>query len=370
MMARFGLPDIDFVDMDAEELETIAVSKYEELMKISLSDADPRRKFMQSVMYALTFVANNINYTGKQNTLAYAVDDYLDYKGVEKDVPRLEPTAAETVIRFDVSNPETYNIPKGTRVSVNEINFSLTQDTTVVSGTTYVDIKAVCEETGIIGNGYLPGQITNIVDPIPWVSKAYNITKSDGGLEWEDDDRYAERIQQSNERFSTAGPEEAYKYHTKSVNQAISDVQVLNPSDGVAEIVTLLEGGQLPSDTLLNQIFEKLNDRFVRPLTDKVVVSKPEIVNYDINLTYYLTMDKEGQQAQMQEIAQQVCDEYTVWQKSKLGRSVDGSELAARLKIAGISRIVIHSDQYLPITKKQVAWPGTVTLNYGGLIDE
>ncbi|MGP7817780.1 baseplate assembly protein [Niallia sp. 01092] len=369
-MVRFNLPDIDFVDVDAEELEIIGLSKYEELMNTSLSDADPRRKFLQAVVYMATLIVNNIDYTGKQTSLAYAVDDFLEHIGVEKKVSRLEPQAAITTIRFEVSNPEMFIIPKGSRVSVNELNFAMDADTTIQLGATYVDVAATCEDAGTIGNGYLPGQITNIVDPLPWVSKAYNIVKSDGGVDWEDDDRYAERIQQSNERYSTAGPEEGYKYHVRSTHQAISDVQVLSPSDGVVEIVPLLKNGELPSVEILNLVFNKCNDKYIRPLTDKLLVSKPGIVNYDIDITYYLTSDKDGFQVQMQEIVQEVCDEYILWQKSKLGRSIDASELIARLKNAGISRIIINSEQFKKIEKNQVAWPGNVLLNYGGLIDE
>jgi phage-related baseplate assembly protein len=369
-MARFNLPDVNFVDVDVEELESIGVEKFESLMNTSLSDADPRRKFIQSVAYLAALMVNNIDFTGKQNLLAYAVDDYLDQKGEDQNVQRLGPSQANTILKFEVSNPEAFTIPKGTRVAVNELNFVVDQDVVVQQGTPTVEVSATCEEAGTVGNGYLPNQITDLVDPVPWVSNVYNTVKSDGGKDWEDDDAYAERIRQSNESYSTAGPEEAYKFHAISTDQSIVDVQVLSPNPGTVNVVPLLANGGMPSDKLCQAILTKLNDRYVRPLTDQLTVSKPEIANYSIDLTYYLTSDKDGTQDQMEEIVQTVCNDYILWQKSKLGRSIDASELIMRLKEQGISRIVIHSEQFVPIDKNQVAWPDTVQLTYGGLIDE
>jgi phage-related baseplate assembly protein len=369
-MARFNLPDVNFVDVDVEELESIGVGQFESLMNTSLSDADPRRKFIQSVAYLAALIVNNIDFTGKQNLLAYAVDDYLDQKGEDRNVQRLAPSPANTTLRFEVSNPEVFTIPQGTRVAVNELNFIVDQDVVVQPGTPFIDVGATCEEAGTVGNGYLPNQITDLVDPISWVSNVYNTVKSDGGKDWEDDDSYAERIRQSNESYSTAGPEDAYKFHAISTDQSIVDVQAVSPAPGEVTVVPLLVNGSLPSDSLCAAVLANLNDKYKRPLTDMVTVAKPEIVNYTIDLTYYLTSDKDGTQDEMQDIVQQVCDDYIIWQKSKLGRSIDASELIMRLKEKGVSRIVVHSEQYVPIDKNQVAWPGTVQLTYGGLIDE
>ncbi len=372
-MARFNLPDIDFVEVDTEEIESIAVGKFEELQGVSLSESDPRRKFIQSIAYVAAMLANNIDYTGKQNLLAYATDNYLDHLGIRKNVPRLEPEAAETIIRFEVNAPETFVIPAGTRLSVNEINFALTEDTTVSPGTSTVDIKATCEEVGTIGNGYLPGQITNIVDPdyLPWVSKAYNITKSEGGYDWEDDESYAERIRQSNSQYSSAGPEDAYVFHTKSANPLIEDVQVDSPSPGVVLIIPLLKNGQLADEEITKQIYEKLNTRTIRPITDKVVVQNPDIVNYEIDLTYYIPKEKETLLTSIKDSVNKAVEEYQVWQKGKLGRGIDPSELVSRVKATGAVRVFADSPvSYQVLSKTQVAIANKVTINYGGIVDD
>lgn len=80
-MTRFGLPDINFVDVDATEFENAAVAKFEELQGVTLEETDPRRKFMQAFAFVATILANNIDYSAKQSRLAYAEDNFLDHLG-------------------------------------------------------------------------------------------------------------------------------------------------------------------------------------------------------------------------------------------------------------------------------------------------
>jgi phage-related baseplate assembly protein len=350
-MARFNLPDIDFVDVDAEELEAIAVGKFEELMKTTLTRSDPRRKFIQAVVFLATILANNIDFTGKQHLLAYAIDNYLDHLGAKKNVPRLEPKPAQMV--------------------VNDIIFEATTDTTVNPGDTSVDVTFVCQEAGTVGNGFLPGQITDLVDPLPWVVKAYNITTSEGGVDWEEDDPYAERIRQSNESYSTAGPEGAYEFFAKSANQLIVDVLVTSPSDGVVEIRPLLKDGVIPSQDVLDQVYEKCNARTVRPLTDHVVVLAPEAVPYNLTATYYISNENQNLVNDIQAKVDAAVQEYLIWQKSKMGRGIDPGEFITRLKNAGAYRVIVETPaEYTPLQPHQVAQEQNVTVTFGGVVND
>lgn len=370
-MARFNLPDIDFVDVDPEELESIAVAKFEELQKVSLTDADPRRKFIQAVVYLATLLANGIDYAGKQNLLAYASDNSLDHIGAKKNVFRLGPKPSKTIVRFEVHPVETSVIPQGTRMTVDEVVFLSVSDVVIKPGDAYVDVTFECEEPGTIGNGFLPGQITDLVDSLPWVSKAYNITKSEGGEDLEEDDAFADRIRQSNAQYSTAGPEDAYRFHAKSVNPLITDVQVISPREGRVQIVPLLKDGEIPDTAILEEIFDKVNAKTVRPLTDYVAVTAPEQVYYDIDVTYYVPMEKSNVLADVQAAINQAIEEYKIWQRSKLGRGIDQSELNSRIKNAGGVRVSVNSpSSYRVLTKSQVAVPSNAKVTFGGFVDD
>lgn len=371
-MARFNLPDIDFINVDVEEQEMIMVNRFEDLSGISLKNADPRRKILQTVAYALTLALNNINYTAKQQLLTYAEGDFLLHFGAKKNVPIIEPKTAQTTIRFEVNPIVDSVIPANYRIGVNEIMFATLSDVTVTPGMNYVDITAVCTETGEIGNGFLPNQIKDIVEPLPFVIQAYNTTKSTGGADLEEDDSYADRIRQSNERFSVAGPSGAYEYYAKSANQLIVDVYAYCPSDGVAEIRPLLQDGEIPGEDILNQVLNACSDRTERPLTDKVTVLAPEVVPYNLVLTYYIATDKQSMVESIQEAVNKAVSDYTLWQKSKLGRGIDIGECTSLIKAAGAKRTVVTSPtaSYTAIEKWQVAKVQTVTVNYGGLVDE
>jgi phage-related baseplate assembly protein len=371
-MARFGLPDIDFVNRDPSEIEAEMVTNFEQKTGIHLTNADPRRKFIQTFVYALSLAYNRIDYTAKQNSLAYAEDDFLDHIGNKKGVPRLGPKPAECIVRYELNPIRNMVIPKGKRVSYgNEVFFETTQDTLVPENAEYVDIKVQCTEPGPIGNGFLPGQINNIVDPIPFVVRAYNITTTSGGTDWEDDDPYAERIRQSPERYSTAGPEGAYIFYAKTADQRIVDVTVESPSPGVVEIIVLLENGELPDQSVLDRVMEICSDKTVRPLTDQVIVRAPDVVSYDIQLTYYVSREKANVLTDIQAQVQAAVSEYVVWQKSKLGRWVDPSELVARVKAAGASRCFVQTpSSFIEVERTEVAKENTVSLTFGGMTDD
>lgn len=372
-MARFGLPDIDFVEVDPEEMESIVVEYFKNQTGIDLEETDPRRSFIKSMVFLATMLGNNIDFTGKMNLLAFAADNYLEHLGVKKNVSRLEPRAAETVVRFECKPVESFTIPSGTRMSVANLEFASTEDYLVTMDMTSIDIPMTCTETGEIGNGYLPNQITNIVDNdnLPWVTKAYNITKTDGGLDWEDDDPYANRIKQSNAQYSTAGPEDAYKYHAMSVSSDIVDVEVYSPSVGVIAIVPLLANGELPTAAILSAIEEKLNDRTIRPITDFVRTELPEIVHYDIQLDFYIPRSKSSVETTIKAQINAAIDEFIIWQKGKLGRGIDASELVSRVKEAGGVRVTASSpSQFIVLSKTQVAHSNAVSANYGGLVDD
>lgn len=369
MTNRLNLPDIQFADKSAEQIEADILAEYEKLTGVQLSQADPRRKMIQAYLPILVQQRNLIDFGAKQNLLAYANDEFIDHIGSTTDTKRLEPTSAKTLVRFTLSLAQSENkiIPLGTRATVNGISFETKEEIIVFSGATFVDVEMQCTEPGEMGNGFLPGQIKELVDPLPWIESVINLTISNGGTDWEDDDVYANRIQKSPEKYSTAGPEGAYDYWARTASPLIADVFVRTPSPGVVEIHPLLRGGGIPDENMLALVYETCSHKKVRPLTDFVRTVAPEIVTYGIEVTYWISSDKTAFSASIQHQVNLAVQEYISWQKEKLGRDIDPSELIARMKNAGASRVAVTSPVYTPLEKHQVAKEENIRFQYGGL---
>lgn len=372
-MNRFNLPDVNFLDKAPEDIERDILFHIEEKTGMTFSNADPRRKFVQSLVLYIVQERNNLDYALKQNLLAYAEDGFLDHKGEDVSTSRLEDKAAVTTMEFilEANRVDVLVIPQGTRFLVGEDTFFSTDETIVAPvGQHSIRLFATCMETGETGNGYLPGEITNLVDPIPWVKEVKNITTSSGGAEVEEDDPYAERIRIAPESFSVAGPEGAYEYWAKTASQEIVDVVVDSPQEGEIDIRVLLQYGELPSQELLDGVLEICSHKKVRPLTDRVSANAPEIINYNVEVQYWISKTKTTVMLSIQRQVEQAFQNYLRWQKEKMGRDVDLSELIARLKAAGAYRVSVDSPMYLLIEKHQVANENVATLIFGGLTDE
>jgi phage-related baseplate assembly protein len=368
-----NLPQIEFVSTDVEEIEANIITVYEGISGRKLAPGDPVRLFLQAIAAIIAQQRVLINYAAKQNLLAYAEGVYLDHHGAKFSVERLPAQPAKTTVRFTLSAPQPQDviIPTGTRVTPDgKVFFVTTASITVPAGVTEVDVTAECTISGSIGNGWQPGQINTLVDPLPWVKSVSNITTSSGGVDEEDDDHYRERIHQAPESFSVAGPEEAYKYWAKTAHQSIIDVSVTSPSPGVVEIRPLLEGGQIPGQEILDAVAEICSDKKRRPLTDHVIVLAPEIVNYNIQLTYWVSAENASIAASIQEAVTKAVEDYRVWQCSRLGRDINPSELIARVMKAGARRAEVTAPVFMQLEPTQVAVANTITINYGGLEDE
>lgn len=371
-MNRFNLPDINFLEKEPEKIEGAILFYIEDKTGITLSNADPRRKFVQALVSYIVQERNNLDYAIKQNLLAYAEDEFLDHQGEGVNTPRLDEKPAETTMEFilDENRVSVLVVEAGTLFLVGEDTFFETQETFEVPiGQHSIQVKAICTEPGEKGNGYLPGEISSLVQPLPWVKEVRNITISSGGVEVEDNDQYAERIRMAPESFSVAGPEEAYKYWAKTTSQEIVDVEILNPSDGVVDIRVLLKDGELPSQELLDNVLATCSDKNIRPLTDRVIAGPPDIVYYDVDVQYWIAQSNASVLSSIQSQVETAYQNYLKWQKEKMGRDVDLSELIARLKEAGASRVAVNSPMYLEIERHQVARENITNLTFGGLTD-
>lgn len=371
-MKLADLPDIEFVDGDAEKIKAAVFNDYTSITGRTLAQGDPVRLFLLVVSEAIVRLVNNQNYIGKQNLLKYASGGNLDNLGAFSDTTRIPASAATTtlLITLAAKREQETIVKAGTRVTTdNGIYFATNEDAAVLAGNLTTTVKATCQTVGTVGNGFLPSEIKSVVDPVAYVASIVNTTTSAGGADEESDDDYRERIHEAPERFSTAGPTGAYEYWTKSANSGIIDVAVTSPSAGTVEIRPLMTGGTLPEQELLDAVKTVVSADKVRPLTDNISVVAPDAVSYDITLTYYT--DVGTAESTVKDAVTTAVNNYRLWQKSKIGRDINPSRLIADvMAVAGVKRVIVTAPTYTVLTGVQVAQDKTVSVVLGGSEDE
>lgn len=131
-----------------------------------------------------------------------------------------------------------------------------------------------------------------------------------------------------------------------------------------------MKDGELPTDEILNDVVEVCSDKKNRPLTDHVTAGAPDLVNYDAVVQYWISNNKVSVLGTTQGQIEQAYQDYLKWQKEKMGRDVDLSELIARLKEAGAHRVSVSSTMYIEVGKGEVARENVTSLTFGGLVDD
>lgn len=370
------LPEVTFIETDINKILSDMISEYEaayleqtgEVKK--LYPGDPIRIFLYSQALRELQLRVMLNDSAKQNLLKYARGVVLQNLGAFFRTNQLGAEAAKVLMRFILSSarPTDETIPAGTRVSPGkDIYFASKENVVIPAGATFVDVLTECTQPGIVGNGFTPGQINVLVDPLPYNATVENIETSSGGVEEESEENYRNRIHLAPEGFSVAGPDGAYEYFARQYSSLVSDVKITSPSDGVVDMRILLESGELPDSIFLDGIFSFLSAKERRPLTDKLQVSAPETAIYDLEVIYYLRSSDIAIESTLKYKVEAAIDEYVTWQRSKIGRDINPSELIARIIAAGAKRAEVISPTYTVINENQVAIVGTKSVTYGGV---
>lgn len=374
-----NLPDVSFIDdMQLEDVQMQMVRDYQDRYKaitgkdVVLDRADP----MSLILYALSIQVYQallyVDKTGKQDLLKYSYGAYLDNLAAMKGIAREQAKPSRAMIRFTLSGiqPSTVEIPEGTRVTNGEVYFQTESHAEIPSGESSVDVAAECMTSGVVGNNLEVGEINILVDPVPYVAKVANTEPTTGGADIEDDDTLKDRIYIAPSKYSVAGPEESYRYWVKTYNSNISDVLIYSddPVDVVIEFI--MNDGELPSESMLLGVQKFLSDKQIRPLTDRVTVKTPETVEYKVNVKYFVNQSDLKKVDTIKTAVNAAVDDYIQWQRSKIGRDINPSQLIQQMVSAGAKRVEVTLPVFQVIGKANVAKLSSKTVTYGGLEDD
>ena len=374
-----NLPDVSFIgDVTLKDIEDSLVRDYEEKYfettgeKIILARADPVTLLLYACAVQFYQGYKYIDKAGKMDLLKYAYGPYLDHIASMKGITREQAKPARVMVRFTLSEvrPNTIEIPQGTQVTDGSMYFETEQYAEIKPGSGYIDVECVCLVSGSDGNDLQPGEINTLVNPIPYVASVSNIEETAGGVDIEDDDSMKERVYIAPSSYSVDGPEDAYRYWVKTFNSGISDVLVQsdNPVDVIVEFI--MSDGELPTTGLIQGLQLYLQNKQIRPLTDKVTVKAPDTVDYKLDVRYYInTSDLKRADTIKANVTASV-EQYIVWQRSKIGRDINPSQLIQMMVSAGAKRVEVKLPVFQVVGAANVAKLVSQTVTYGGIEDD
>lgn len=379
-MIADNFPDMSFIDnTTVDDVMDGMIRDYQEKYKqitgkeASLAQADPYRLIMYACTMQIYQAMQYADYAGKMSFLTYAKGEYLDNLAALKGLKRTEASAAATVLCFSMQTPieSAVSIPAGCRVTNgNEVFFATDRYAEIQAGETSVSVPATCTAAGASGNGFAAGEFNIMVNTLPYIVKVENTVMTYGGADREDDESLKDRVYKAPNSFSTAGPSRAYEYYAKTAAPNISDVLVRSEIPGEVDIYFLCDGGEIPGEAIIQKVKERLDDKEIRPLTDKVTVRAPAVQEYEIRMIYYISASNKSAVSAIQADVENAVSIYTIWQTEKIGRDINPSYLIQKVMEAGAKRVIIESPEFTVLDESTVAKTGSVTVTYGGVEDD
>lgn len=241
------MAELEFIETDSKKIKTAILTELENGVNEQLYPGDERRIFGEALASVIVSVFNSVNDACRQKMLRYARGTVLDAIGQNRDVKRLGAEYAKTTLRFSIKSPLASDIviPEGIRVTPDMKRYFVTDETvTILSGDKYADVTATAENSGENYNGIIVDTITSIIDisRIPTIDSVTNITESSGGKDGENDEPFRERIRESENKLSTAGPAKAYKYYALSANAKVSDAVVISEDEIIEKKLKVYDG--------------------------------------------------------------------------------------------------------------------------------
>ncbi len=362
---------IQFIGTDPQRLLNDAVARYEEVSGETLYPGDEHYLFLSQMLQLIVACKEDINSAANQNLLRYCTGEVLDEYGSQYDVTRMAAQSASASMKFTLPAALGFDVtvPAGTRVTPDgQLVFYLQTDVIITAGQTSAQGNILAESPGAAYNGFLPGQIQSIIDPVDYIGSASNATVSSGGADQEDDDSFREQIRLSWEAISTAGSTDSYEYWAKTASTDIADAKAVKTSPGEVTIYILMIGAAAPAQKILDAVIAACSAEKHRPLTDKVVTAAAQVKAYAVNLTYYVSNSRSTEVPLIQTAVNKAVNDFMTVQKQRLGGNLNPDSLRSALLVAGAYRIDMTSPTFTELQPQEVAVANTVSAVYGGLL--
>lgn len=377
-----NLPEINMLADEGITFESIVnemIADYEAYWEeltgeeLVLYPADSRRIILNVAAGKLYQLATIINERHKLNFLQYMYGDYTRNWAANFGFKEDGVESATVTLRFGLSDSQAADtiIPAGTRVTSGDNVFFAVDETLVIpSGEICADTSATCTQPGTIGNGYVVGQLNIIADPVNLVESVQNITQSVGGHDKYTNQELKELVYNFPSSYTTAGPAECYEQIAKRYSSNIVDAKAITNNEALVQIFVLLQNGIIPTEEYCGKVLDFIKALKITPDTDKVEVSAPDVVTYEIEADYYIAYEQKDIADGLKEAVEDAGNTFIDYIRSKIGRAINPNVLITYASAAGASRIEIAKPEYQYICENEVAVCSSIKMSFRGFEKE
>lgn len=303
----------------------------------------------------------------------YATGAMLDLHGGEF-CKRLQPKAAQCKVEFsakDLTN-DLY-IPKNTRITNGKLIFATSETIKLRQAEPIQIISAYCETHGEVGNNIQVGKLNQMIDEIPGI-KVKNTTTTNSGADLEDDHNYRQRILLAPTAITNASGEDNYAYLTRQFSQQIIDVFVDNQRDsnaykkaGTVEVFFITKDG-IASNEFIEKVQSYLENKSVRALNDTIIVSKPHIIEYEIDANIIPKFG--GDPIKILQTCKTDITKYTELKQHKLGSDIVQLDIASILKNNQVYDVEIVKPASIKIARNTIASCKNINLTIKDAVED
>ena len=358
--------ELHYVTYDPEAIWDEMMVAYVEAGGDILYPGDEKEILLRSVLADIVQVFAGVDNGLRMQTLRYAVGEYLDVVGEQRNCERIQAQAATAAVTITTNATGTSStVEAGTAMTADgEVFYLLTEDLALGGYQQTMTVDVIADRAGSIGNGLLGGTQMQMQTPHPAINSIIVASDASGGQDREDDEAYRERIRQYGLASVCTGPARQYEAAAKAVSSVILDAKAVNRGPGSVGVYLILSD-DTGATALIQSVEDALNAENVRPLTDSVRVYQATDIPYTLNVQYLC----DNSSATNQAIANAVAD-YQAWQDNTVGHAFNPDRLMAALYSAGATRVVWGDGsefdggavEYTTITETERC-KGTITLS-------
>ena len=331
--------ELHYLAYDADEMIQAMLAAYMDAGGSVIRAGDEREILLRGVQGILMQAFAGVDNALRMATLRYAIGDYLDVIGENRNCERIQAQQATAVITITTGNTgEVETIPAGSLLTEDGAALYMTDEDVTLPGTAgTVTVNVTAEQPGSRGNSLAEGAQVQFVEEFAGVVSAVCSTAASGGVDREEDEAYRERIRTQGMSAVTTGPADQYRAAAMAVSTEILDAAPVNGGGGVVNVYLLTVEGA-GTAALIAAVEEALSAEDVRPLTDQVNVELADKKEYVLNVEYTASNTTNIAQA-----LEEAVEEYRKWQNETIGQPFNPDKLMALLYGAGCSRVVFGS---------------------------